>query len=134
MESYRSQAESYKSYLVNLGISEKLAKIAVAQSAHETAGWSSRLYAQQNNLFGMRAAKVRQREQLGEVKGYALYEDVWQSLRDYALYLQSITVPQLVESSLSDFIKYLKNRNYYEDSFNNYYSGVASWHSKLWEN
>lgn len=60
--------------------------IVLAQAILETGHYDSRIYHENNNLFGMKQAKARATTALGTNLGHAYYEDWKQSVVDYALY------------------------------------------------
>ena len=60
--------------------------IVLAQAILETGYYDSRIYHENNNLFGMKEAKARATTALGTNLGHAYYEDWKQSVVDYALY------------------------------------------------
>lgn len=57
--------------------------LVYAQAWHETGGFQSNIYRENNNLFGMRKAKIRKSPALGERNGSAYYRSDFDSIRDY---------------------------------------------------
>ena len=60
--------------------------IVLAQSILETGYWESRIYQENNNLFGMKQARARATTAKGTQLGHAFYDDWKESVVDYALY------------------------------------------------
>jgi len=85
--------------------------IVYAQSVIETGGFSSRIFVENHNLFGMKEAHVRAHLAVGTQHNHAYYNNWKESLYDYALYyseyLSSIR-------SEEDYLNYI-NQRYAED-------------------
>lgn len=60
--------------------------IVLAQSKLETSNYKSTVFLQNNNLFGMKEAKVRLNTAKGTERSHAYYDTWKESLMDYALY------------------------------------------------
>ena len=60
--------------------------IVLAQSILETGYWESRIYQENNNLFGMKQARARATTAKGTQLGHAYYDNWKESVTDYALY------------------------------------------------
>ena len=60
--------------------------IVLAQAILETGYYESRIYNENNNLFGMKQARARATTALGTQLGHAYYNDWKESVTDYALY------------------------------------------------
>lgn len=89
----------------------KFPHIILAQSIQETGHYSSIIFRENNNLFGMKEAVVRTNLAKGTNRGHAYY-DTWQdSLIDYALY--SATYLSDIKTE-GEYFEYLK-QNYAED-------------------
>lgn len=102
--------DKFKNYLNELNI--KFPHIVYAQAKLESNNFKSKIFKENNNMFGMKAAKQRQSTNKGEQYGHA-YFDTWKDcVVDYALfqakYLSSV-------KSESDYFNYL-GENYAEDS------------------
>ncbi len=52
------------------------------QSQHETGNYTSAIYLENHNLFGMKKS-LKGEYQIGENRGHATYKDVYQSVYDY---------------------------------------------------
>jgi flagellum-specific peptidoglycan hydrolase FlgJ len=78
--------ERLKEYIKELNI--RYPDIVYAQAVIESGNFSSSIFYENNNLFGMRCAKLRPTTCKDENNGFAVYEDWRASVLDYAL-LQS---------------------------------------------
>jgi len=86
--------------------------IILAQSILETGHFSSRIFIENNNLFGMKEAKARSTTALGTQLGHAYYDDWKQSVMDYALF-QNAYMNKIRKEK--QYLKYL-DKNYAEAS------------------
>lgn len=106
--------DSLKSYLEQLNV--KFADVVYAQAQLETAGFTSNIFRENNNLFGMKQAMRRSSTNKGVQYGHAYYDTWRESVLDYALfqcrYLSDIT-------TRDEYLQYLR-QNYAEDP--NYYN------------
>lgn len=84
--------------------------IVIAQSKIETANYSSKVFLENNNLFGMRQSKQRITTSTGTNLGHSTYDNWQDSVMDYAIY-QSM---YLNNKSRSEYLAYLR-ANYAED-------------------
>jgi uncharacterized FlgJ-related protein len=98
-----------KDYLKELNI--KFPDIVYAQARLETSGFKSRIFRENNNLFGMKAATRRSSTNKGEQHGHAYYDSWRESVLDFALwqcrYLNNINTRE-------QYFEYLR-ANYAED-------------------
>lgn len=61
--------------------------VAIAQSKLETNNYTSDIFLESGNLFGMKVAKLRPYTHFGEHRGHADYKGMWKlSVIDYALW------------------------------------------------
>lgn len=67
----------------------KFPYIVYAQSLVETGGFTSRIFQENHNLFGMKEASVRLNLAKGTQYNHAYYDNWEQSVMDYALYAAS---------------------------------------------
>ena len=84
--------------------------IVLAQSILETGYWDSRIYQENNNLFGMKQARARATTAKGTQLGHAYYDNWKESVTDYALY-QAAYLNKLRNEN--KYLKYL-DKNYAE--------------------
>ena len=64
----------------------KFPYIVLAQSKLETGNYTSNMFNENNNLFGMKQATIRLNMASGTQRGHAYYDNWTESLYDYALY------------------------------------------------
>lgn len=64
----------------------KYPHIVMAQSIIETGNFSSRIFKENHNLFGMKKATIRINTALGTQYGHAYYDNWRESVYDYAFY------------------------------------------------
>jgi len=64
----------------------KFPHIVLAQSIVETGHWTSKIFLENHNLFGMKEAYVRVHTAKGTQYGHAYYENWEESVYDYAFY------------------------------------------------
>lgn len=107
-----------------------------AQSLFETGGLGhdteSPVLERNNNLFGMKEAQTRDRDQLGDIDGdgYSNYKDWEQSIRDHKLWLEANgmyhywIVPDM-------YVEALKKKNYFEASLFQYKRGLLFYYEGL---
>lgn len=91
-------------------------KFAVAVSKHETANFTSEIFLNLNNAFGIKT---------NDLSGYRKYQSVYESAQDFARWLQRKNVPPGL--SLKGLIYFMKSNGYFEDNLENYYNGAAAW-------
>lgn len=98
----------------------KFPHIVLAQSIVETGHWTSRIFKENHNLFGMKEAYVRVHTAKGTQHNHAYYENWIESVYDYAFYqcryLSSISTEEEYFQYLSrsyaeapNYIQSLKN-------------------------
>ena len=84
--------------------------IVLAQAILETGYYESRIYNENNNLFGMKQARARATTALGTQLGHAYYNNWKESVTDYALYQAAYLNKLRTEKK---YLSYL-DRNYAE--------------------
>jgi uncharacterized FlgJ-related protein len=86
--------------------------IVLAQAKLESANFTSQIFIENNNLFGMKKAVVRLNVAKSSNRGHAYY-DTWQdSVIDYALYTATYLNSLKTEEQYYDYL----TRNYAEDT------------------
>lgn len=76
--------ENLKEYLISKCVLHP--EIAFAQSVLETGNFTSRIFKENNNLFGMKLAVKRRTLAIGERYGHACYDNWQDSVDDYLLW------------------------------------------------
>lgn len=105
------------------GIPDPLAKFVTAQSGHETDGWTSDVYMNDNNAFGYGF----------NGSSYKVYPSgIEASVDDIIGYLNRRVSqsgwPPLVQITTADqYAQLLKSSHYYEDTEANYLGGILRW-------
>lgn len=128
----RSPKAVIRSVFRSAGYSEKFIDYWIAISQHETAGWTSRVYREGNNLFGMTLAR-KNTLAIGELdygERQAIFKSIRDSAKDQILYLTVRFKYPREFATLKDLIDYMKSKNYFGDSVSNYYTSVSKWLSK----
>lgn len=96
--------DKLKVYLKELNV--KYPSVVYAQAVLETANFSSPIFFENNNLFGMKLAKLRSTTAKGEQYNHAVYDSWRESVLDYALlqckYMSNITTQD-------DYMSYLRS-------------------------
>jgi uncharacterized FlgJ-related protein len=116
--------ELYKdvySLLIEAGFKYQQAQIILAQTAHETANFTSDIFLENHNLFGMKNAG--QKLVIGTNRGHAVYESITDSIKDFALYYKRHQYLSVYETAY-DYVKALKENGYFEADIANYVRGV----------
>ena len=96
-------------YMNNVGI--KYIPFSLAQSIHETGNFKSDLFINNHNLFGMRMPEKRKTLAIGIRRGYAVYKNWHDSVKDF--HLMQIEINKR-HSTYSSYIAYIF-RNYAKD-------------------
>jgi hypothetical protein len=81
-------------------------------------------------MFGMGVPGSRNSLRSGKFisrdgREYSKFKSVLDSAKDFRLYLENQNFP--VPLTEAGYVWELKNRGYFEDSYNNYLKGVRSW-------
>lgn len=102
-----------------------------AISKHETANYTSKLYKDANNLFGMGMPSVRPTLATPagvqiENQEMARYPSKSDSVKDFLLWLNYQNCPVDFVSP-DELIQFMKDKSYFTESFENYLKGVESW-------
>lgn len=74
--------ENFKNYFTTRGLPDVYAVVLYAQAIHETGRFTSNVYRNANNAYGMKVAKVRPQNRVGSFGAYALYASVEDSILD----------------------------------------------------
>ena len=101
--------DSVYNYILELNIQHP--EVVLRQARIESGNFKSRVFLENNNMFGMKIPNKRPNMVSGSNMGYAVYNNWQESVIDYALY-QVYSGKNL---SKEDYIKMLNN-NYAEDA------------------
>jgi len=113
--------------LKSLGYTNLQATWMVAQAKHETGNYTSAIFKENNNLFGMKLAKVRDKTATGENRGHAVYETLEDSIEDLDLWFDYHKgLPSEIET-VEQYSEWVRSKGYYEDTYDNYTKGLKSW-------
>jgi len=111
-------------YLLNWkNLLRLMPKTVQAQAKHETGNYTSYVFTDLNNLFGMKNADHR--FQLGrQIEGtsYRYYSWKWLSILDHWLY--RMKVGGLSTNDPVDYVNRLAELDYFEDDYYNYLGGL----------
>jgi len=119
--------------------SDNIAKVITAQAIHETNFFTSRLYREQNNLFGMRQPIARETLSTGSNNGWATFASPDQSVQDLVLYFKEFKIdPSKMKAEqpkllVNQYVKTIKNSGYFTEEFLPYMNAVYS-HYKTVQN
>ncbi len=129
MNTRNSIGEDLFYILLGLGINITLCKYLVAQAAHETANFTSKIFKLNNNLFGMKLPKVRLTTAIGEKYGHAVFKSLEDSAEDMAFYLAANRMNFIKYKSLDEYIEDLKSRKYFEADLETYKNGCKHFYT-----
>jgi hypothetical protein len=115
--------------------SEQMIKYFTAISAFETAGWTSKYFRNENNLFAMTLASKNTlatgKAGYGQEPSIAHFKSIEDSAEDFQLYLKTrFNYPDNF-TSLLELVSYMKYKGYFESDESKYYDGVSYWLQKL---
>lgn len=99
-----------KAYLLELNI--KYPHIVMAQAKIETGNFTSQIFKENNNLFGMKVANKRPSTNKGEQYNHAYYNNWKESVVDYAFFAAAYLNKIKTED---EYLEYLR-QNYAEDT------------------
>lgn len=102
----------FREYIEELNI--KFPDIVYAQAVIETGEFSSPIFKDNHNLFGMKCAASRPYTHKGEGRGHAVYDNWKESVLDYALYQASYLRELRTEEQYYEYIgnHYAEDPNY----------------------
>ena len=129
-----SVTESYDEEVLRVlkeqGVGEVLSQIILAQAKHESGNFTSVIFEENWNPFGMKQARVRQNTAIGTNRGHAVYLSLYDAVLDYVYYMRARNIPFQGES-VNSYVMILKSKGYFEDGYNNYARGVRKFHEEL---
>lgn len=114
--------------LLEHGVSLQLARYITAQAAHETGNFTSKIFKENNNLFGMKKPAVRKTYAIGENKGHAVFKDITDCIKDFQIYLSNFKYLSNY-SSIDNYVQELKRKRYFEADLQEYKNGVKHFYN-----
>lgn len=115
-------------YLLEIGFSLNMARFITAQAAHETANFTSAIFRENNNLFGMRLPAIRLTTAIGENRGHAVFKNYEDSIKDFQIYYDSRKY-LFNYGTISQYVKDLKTKNYFEGNAEDYEKGLKHFYN-----
>lgn len=112
------------------GVSMVTKRIITAQAMHETGVFTSTVFVENNNPFGMRQPQKRETTSIGESKGYAVYESLEASIRDLQMWFDYNQIP-LEFSTASAYSAKIREYSYYEAPYADYTAALKAHLKKL---
>lgn len=106
--------------LLAIGFNPVIAKYVTAQAAHESANFTSFIFKNNNNCFGMKYAG---QALATEKNGYANYKSIEDCIQDYKNYY--LRRKFVTFDTASTFVEALKRVNYFEAPIEEYKAGVT---------
>jgi len=112
------------------GVEPSMIRLLQAQAIHETGNFTSRLFLEQNNVFGMKVPSIRKTLNVapltgGMGTGFSIFLGIDDSVKDMLLYLDHFNIPlDLADPFL--YAQILKDKNYYEDPVEVYFKGLSN--------
>ncbi len=85
--------------------------VVLAQARLETGNFTSKVFRENNNLFGMKLPRVRNTTAIGEQNSHADYSSWMQSIIDYKLWQDEVVKKHRTKRA---YLRYL-SKNYAED-------------------
>lgn len=116
------------------GYPERVIQYWTAISAHETAGWTSRVYKEGNNLFGMTLA-TKNTTAVGKLpygEGQAIFNSIADSAKDIRLYMERRFNYPMDFNSMAELVYYMKSKGYFTAPTLEYLASADAWYRKLY--
>lgn len=99
--------DAFKEALITAGLPKNHVEQIYKHARSESGNFKSKVFRENNNAFGMRLAKRRQTTAVGKNRGYAIYDDWYDSVYDYWLWYERKPI-----ASNQSWGSYLRSRNY----------------------
>jgi len=132
LNSYPEVKEIREAVLAKNG-TNKLAKMLAAKAFIETGRFTSSVYRNNNNAFGMKCPTKRKTLMTRCLNGYAYFVDIMYSVSDYFLWWEyhKKSVASLGRLSLYELLEQEKKYNYYTTDIDSYYKKVKWFYDRL---
>lgn len=102
-----------------MGLNETTAYLVLAQARLESGHFSSLVFHQNCNPFGMKQAKNRATTALGTHRGHAVYANLSHAACDFVLWMKETKMPLKIENPI-EYVCHLQQRNYFEEDIQKY--------------
>jgi hypothetical protein len=129
MSTYRDYVPYFLALLQKEGFSLEMAKLIVAQAGFETGNFTSVIFKENNNLFGMKLPRIRKTTAIGENRGHAVYKSWEDCIKDYWLYSKALGYLSHY-SNVVNFVRALVQKKYFEAKPEDYQRGVETYYKK----
>jgi len=129
MTTYKDFVPYFKSLLIREGFTDEMSKMIVAQAGFETGNFTSAIFLENKNLFGMKLPKIRKTTAIGEARGHAVYKSWEDSIKDYWLYSKALGYLSSY-SSIVNWVRALVQKKYFEAKPEEYQRGVETYYKK----
>lgn len=110
LKDHKFSKDELKNYLQDMNV--KYPDIVLAQAEIETGHFTSTIFKENNNLFGLKEAKLRPTTAIGTNNNHAYYNNWRESVQDYCLY-QASHLKEI--KTKEEYLQYLE-QNYAEDT------------------
>lgn len=117
--------------LIEAGFNWYQAQLITSQAAHETANFSSKIFKENNNLFGYKYAG--QKIAIGSRYGHAYYKSIEDSIEDYKNYYVRNNYLQSYPD-IKTFASKLKEKRYFEADLQTYVKGMEHFYNLYFGN
>jgi flagellum-specific peptidoglycan hydrolase FlgJ len=88
--------------------------LVIVQAYHESGNFSSNIFRENNNYFGMKEPSVRKTKATGTNRGHATFNSLWDSAKDLFLWFDMFShVPKL--TTMGAYTEFLRQKSYAED-------------------
>lgn len=100
-------------------------------SIAETADYTSNLFVNHHNLFGMKHPKKRKTTSIGQTSsGFASYNTEEEAILDLVYYMQEFDYPSNFTTPESQ-LKFMKAKGYFEEPYEQYWNLLQAWYQKI---
>jgi len=108
------------------GLESSMIRLLQAQAIHETGNFTSRLFKENNNVFGMKIPSIRKTLNVAPgTETFSQFVSIDDSIKDMLFYLDHFSIPlDLADPFL--YAQILKDKNYYEDPVEVYFKGLSN--------
>jgi len=123
MSSINENAWEVFGLLLDEGFFFETAKIITAQAAFETGNFTSDIYRENKNPFGMKLPEKRRTTAIGTNRGHAVFNSISDAIRDFYLYYTYVNLP-LIFRSVETYVNAINVKGYFSGDVDVYKKGV----------